>query len=168
MDTRNDMTRNSGAYVGATLLIVIGLCALVANLWGSKYVYESVPFAIGVAFLVAYALTRQYGYLVPGGILSGVGAGLLTSSLLNASDGGPYTVIGGGIGFLLIFCVDMLVSRITMRWWPVIPGGLMVLIGTGMAGENQDLIRQFEIWSPLLLIALGVVILVARIRQPSR
>ena len=55
MEIRNDRSRNSGAYVGATLLIVIGLCALVANLWGSKYVYESIPLAIGVAFLVAYA-----------------------------------------------------------------------------------------------------------------
>jgi len=168
MEIRNDRSRNSGAYVAATLLIVIGLCALVANLWGSKYVYESIPLAIGVAFLVAYGLTRQYGFLVPGGILSGVGAGLLASSLINASDGGPYVVIGGGIGFLLIFCVDMLVTRNTMRWWPVIPGGLMVLVGAGTAGESQGLIRQFEVWSPILLIALGVLILVARLRQPSR
>ena len=131
MSIRSDKTRNSGDYIGATLLIVIGICALVANLWGKKYVEESIPLAIGVAFLVAYGLTRRYGYLVPGGILSGVGAGVLTSSLLNASDGGPYTVIGGGLGFLLIFCVDTLVSRGTMRWWPVIPGGLMVLTSLG-------------------------------------
>jgi hypothetical protein len=154
--------------VGATLLIVIGLCALVANLWGSKYVYESIPLAIGVAFLVAYALTRQYGFLVPGAILFGVGAGLLASSLLNASDGGPYVVIGGGIGFLLIFCVDMLVSGNTNCWWPVIPGGLMVLVGAGTAGENQGFIRQLEVWSPILLVALGVFILVAHLRQPRR
>jgi uncharacterized membrane protein len=168
MEIRNDRNRNSGAYVGATLLIVLGLSALVANLWGSKYGYESIPLAIGVAFLVAYALTHQYGFLVPGGILSGVGAGLLASSLINASDAGPYVVIGGGVGFLLIFCIDMLVSRAAMRWWPVIPGGLMVLIGTGTAGENQDVLRQFEVWSPVVLIAIGVLILFARLRQPSR
>lgn len=168
MEIRNDRSRNSGAYVGATLLIVIGLCALVANLWGSKYAAESIPLAIGVAFLGAYALTRQYGFLVPGGILFGVGAGLLASLLIKGTDGGPYVVIGGGIGFLLIFCVDMLMSRTTKRWWPVIPGGLMVLVGAGTAGETQGLIRQFETWSPLLLITLGVLILVARLRQPSR
>jgi hypothetical protein len=167
MEIRNEPNRNSGAYVGATLLIVIGVFAFAANIWGSRFLYESIPLAIGIAFLVAYTLTRQYGFLVPGGILSGAGAGVLASSLLNGLDGGPYVVIGGGIGFLLIFCVDMLVSRHTMRWWPVIPGGLMVLIGAGSAGENQGFIKQLEIWSPLLLIAVGVLILIARRRQPS-
>jgi hypothetical protein len=167
MEIRNETRRNSGAYVGATLLIVIGICAFAANIWGGKYVYESIPLALGVAFLVAYTLTRQYGFLVPGGILSGAGAGVLASSLLNVLDGGPYVVIGAGIGFLLIFCVDMLVSRRAMRWWPVIPGGLMVLIGAGSAAENEGVIKQLEIWSPLLLIAVGVLILIARRSQPS-
>jgi len=54
-----------------------------------------------------------------------------------------------------------------MRWWPVIPGGLMVLIGAGSAGENQGFVRQLEIWSPLLLVAVGVLILIARRRQPN-
>jgi hypothetical protein len=167
MEIGNEPNRSSGAYVGATLLIVIGVFAFAANIWNSRYLSESIPLAIGIAFLVAYALTRRYGFLVPGGILSGAGAGVLASSLLNVLDGGPYVVIGGGIGFLLIFCVDMLVSRQAMRWWPVIPGGLMVLIGAGSAGENQGFVRQLEIWSPLLLVAVGVLILIARRRQPN-
>lgn len=168
MEIQRDSGRNSGAYVGATILIVIGVCALVANLGGSTYVYESIPLAIGVAFLVAYALTRRYGFLVPGGILSGVGAGVLTSSILNVSDGGPYVLIGGGIGFLLIFCVDALVSRSTARWWPVIPGGLMLLAGGGTLSQSNDFRRQFEIIAPLLLIGLGVLILLSRTRQTKQ
>lgn len=165
MEIQKDNRRNSGAYVGATILIVIGLCALLSNLSGNAYFGESIPFGIGAAFLVAYALTRHYGFLVPGGILTGVGTGLLISSLAGWSDGGPYTVIGGGVGFLLIFFIDMLVTGQTVRWWPVIPGSLMVVIGAGTTTGNQEVWRQIQIWSPVMLIALGVLLLLTRMRQ---
>src|SRR5690348_12742790 len=120
---RTQNSRNSGAYVGAAILIVIGLVALVGNLGGGQFVYASIPLAMGVAFLVAYGLTRNYGFLVPGGILSGVGGGALVSTLVNGSEAGVYVVLALGLGFLLIFAIDMLVTGTAVRWWPVIPGG---------------------------------------------
>jgi hypothetical protein len=161
-------TRNSGAFVGAALLIVIGVGALVANLGGGRTGEDAIPLAIGVAFMVAYALTRRYGYLVAGGILSGIGSGILTASLLGVTDSGPYAVIGGGLGFLLIYGLDLLSSGPRAHWWPVIPGSLMILIGGGLATDNEGFIRQVGIWSPLLLVALGVWILVTRGRMVPR
>lgn len=154
--------RNSGALVGAVLLIVIGAGALVANLGGGKAGENAIPLAIGVAFMVAYALTRRYGYLVPGGILSGIGAGILAAFLVGATDSGPYAVIGGGLGFVLIYAIDLLASGQRAHWWPVIPGGVMLLVGGGLATNNEGLISRVGTWSPLLLVALGVWILVAR------
>ncbi|HZQ49140.1 MAG TPA: hypothetical protein VFB69_02420 [Candidatus Dormibacteraeota bacterium] len=156
---------NSGAYVGAALLIVIGGAALIGNLGGSQYVYESVPLALGVAFFIAYAATRQYGFLVPAGILTGVGAGVLAGSIWNAGDGGPYAAIGGGLGFILIYALDVLTSRSATRWWPVVPGALMVVIGSTEASNQDVIVRQLAIWSPALLIAIGVFMLVARMRR---
>lgn len=157
---------NSGAYVGAALLIVIGLIGLVANIGGSQYVAELIPLAIGFTFMVAYAMTRNYGFLVPGAIVSGVGLGVLTSSLAGASDLGPFAVLGLGLGFVLIFVVDMLVTRASQRWWPLIPGGVMLLIGTGMASQSDGLLRV-DIWAPALLIGLGLLLLIVRMRQPN-
>jgi hypothetical protein len=165
MEIQKDNRRNSGAYVGATILIVIGLFALIGNLGGNQYFGESIPLGIGVAFLAAYALTRRFGFLVPGGILTGVGTGLLLSTLAGSSDGGPFTVIGGGVGFLLIFCIDMLVTHQTTRWWPVIPGSLMVVIGAGTTTGNEEVWRQVQVWSPVMLIVLGILLLLTRIRQ---
>lgn len=160
--------QNSGAYVGAALLIVIGGAALIANLGGSTLVYETIPLALGVAFFVAYFATRQYGFLVPAGILSGVGAGLLVANLANVSDAGPFATIGGGLGFILIFAMDVLVSRTAARWWPVVPGALMVVVGTTSAADDQLIIRQLQVWSPVLLIAIGVLILVSRMRRGTQ
>jgi hypothetical protein len=167
MDTNPNQVRGSRSYVGPVLLIVIGLGALVANFGGDRFSGAFVPLAIGILFLVAYAATRNYGYLVPGGILTGAGSGVLAASLVSTTDTGAYAAIGGGIGFLLIYTLDLLVSGHSARWWPVIPGVLMVVAGTGLASGNQELIRQFGLWSPVLLIVLGLILLVARSRQPS-
>lgn len=158
----------SGSYVGAIILIVIGVVALAANLGGGKYVGDSLLLALGLAFLIGYAFTRRYGYLVPGGILTGLGGAVLATSLSGTSDGGAYALIGGGIGFLLIFALDLLVSRINRRWWPVIPGALMIVAGSATATGNDVFVRQAQVWAPVLLIAIGLVILIARPRPVSR
>lgn len=168
MSTNPNQMRRSRSFVGPVILIVIGLGALVSNLGGDWFAGSFVPLAIGFAFLVAYAASRRYGYLVPGGILTGIGMGLLAASLFRVAntDTGAYAAIGGGIGFLMIYALDLLVSASADRWWPVIPGSLMVVAGTGLVSGNQELIRQLGLWSPVLLIALGVAILLARFRKP--
>lgn len=168
MSTSPHQMRRSRSFVGPVILIVIGLGALVSNLGGDWFAGSFVPLAIGFAFLVAYAASRKYGYLVPGGILTGIGASLLAASVFRVTDtdAGAYAAIGGGIGFLLIYALDLLVSASAHRWWPVIPGSLTVVAGAGMMSGSQELIRQLGLWSPVLLIALGVVILVARLRKP--
>jgi hypothetical protein len=167
MDTNPRRTSNSGTFVGAALLILVGLLALMANLGGPRLGEEVIPFAIGIAFMVGYAFTRRYGYLVPGGILTGVGGGIWIASLLGLSDKGPLTVVGGGLGFLLIYALDVARSGLAARWWPIVPGALMVLIGAATATQNQGWVQQIGTWSPVLLIVLGIWIIVARGRQPS-
>lgn len=168
MATQTNRDRNSGAYVGAALLIVFGLAALAANLGGSQLVWEAIPFGIGMAFLVAYVLTRQYGFLVPGGILAGVGGGVLASSILNVKDAGPYAVIGMALGFLAIYLVDIVATGSAARWWPAIPGGIMLLVGVDIASGNDAFVRTLQLGVPLALIAVGVLILVTRIGRAPR
>ena len=167
MASQQQGTRSSGAYVGALLLIVIGLVALAANLGGDKYIYEAIPLVIGIVFFIAYASTRQYGLLVPAGILSGLGAGLLASSAFNATDqqAAPYLVDGIGLGFLSIFVIDLIVTRTAARWWPLVPGGVMVVVGSGATLTRQEVTDLFGIWVPVLLIGLGVSLLLSRARR---
>src|SRR3972149_3746454 len=61
---------------------------------------EAVVALIGIAFLIAYALTRQYGFLVPGGILTGLGIGIIYENRLEG-NGAP-VLLGLGVGFLAI------------------------------------------------------------------
>lgn len=169
MENKQQGTRNTGAYVGAAILILVGLAALAANLGADTYVYESIPLVIGVAFFVAYAVTRKYGFLVPAGILSGLGIGILAPSLLNVTDqqAAPYVLAGIGLGFISIFAIDVLVTRTAVRWWPLLPGGVLVVIGSSASVANQQISDQFRIVVPVLLIVLGVSILLASRRRTS-
>ncbi|HSL56500.1 MAG TPA: hypothetical protein VK866_01530, partial [Acidimicrobiales bacterium] len=49
--------------------------------------------ALGLVFLVAYVVTRRFGLLIPAGILTGLGVGLVISA-----QGGPDEAAGLGLG----------------------------------------------------------------------
>jgi len=158
----------SGVYLGAALLIVLGVVGLIANLSGIKDFGFAIPLAVGAAFMAAFLVSHRYGFLVPGAILTGVGSGLVLAWALGASDNGPYVVLCGGLGFLLIYLLDMVVGRTMHRWWPLIPGTVMVLSAGATASQSEAFMAQVRIWSPLLLVALGVGILLRRGRSVRR
>jgi hypothetical protein len=149
-----EMDRN---WLAGVILVVLGLLLLAGTLLGVGG--EAVPLAIGVVFLVAYAARRTYGFLIPGGILTGLGAGIVAQDRLNGGHGGE-VVLGLGLGFLAIYAIDsVVVGRLSPRLWPLIPGGILTVVGllSELQGTAlQDWINRF--W-PILLIVAGVALL---------
>ncbi|MCZ6539574.1 MAG: hypothetical protein O6922_07085, partial [Chloroflexi bacterium] len=82
---------------------------------------------IGAAFVVGYLYRREYGLLIPGCILLGLGLGRIGSDIWNVYE---YGSIGLGVGFLAIYVVDRL-YRGTSPWWPLVPG--LILVAKGLA-----------------------------------
>lgn len=113
---------------------------------------------VGVGFLVAYLATHRHGLLIPGGILVGLGGGLVV-----ASQGGPEeaVVLGLGLGFVSITVLDAMLGDGEAAWWPLIPGGILAVVG----GAQIAGIRDIGIYLvPAALIVIGVLLLV----RPSR
>jgi hypothetical protein len=141
--------------VAGLLLIVAGLA-----LFFLRDVVETriVMFLlIGTAFVAAFLYEREYGFLVPGGIMIGLGAGLAAEDYMALPIDNPAPV-GLGLGFLLIWVLDTMVTK-TGGWWPLIPGTALVVFGSGYA---QEFLRwTFRDGWPLALVALGIL-LVAR------
>jgi hypothetical protein len=136
------------------LLIVIGLMvaiALVTDAGG-----ELIVPTLGIAFLVSYAATRRYGLLIPGAILTGLGAGIVV-----ANQGGPQAsvLLGLGLGFVAIAVVDVLVGRDGRDgwWWPLIPGGIVSIVGGSEVAGVRDAGRYLV---PVALVAIGILLLV--------
>jgi len=168
MQAPSRQASGTGTYVAATILIAIGVMALVGNLAGSSLVGEAVPLGIGLIFIVAYATRRQYGFLVPGGILTGLGAGILAGSMLGVLDTGVPVVLGLSLGFLLIYLVDVILAGNRDRFWPLIPGGILLLVGGGLATQTTGVLQRLGLWSPVVLIVIGVWILIARARTARK
>jgi hypothetical protein len=137
--------------------VVAGLALIVAGL-ALFFLRHSVEtrvlmfLLIGGAFVAVFLYERAYGFLVPGGIMLGLGVGLLAEdwSWLPIAQPAPF---GLGLGFLLIYALDHVLTR-EGGWWPLLPGGMLVLVGIGL---QRDFLRwTFREGWPLAIVAVGL------------
>ncbi len=146
------MNLNRSRLIPGLILIVLGIAFLLMQY------FEFGPglflVLLGLVFLVPYVLTRSYGLLIPGCILVGIGIGLVFERGFRTEITVP---LGLGLGFIAIYVVQLIVAR-GSHWWPLIPGGILVL--TGIAEGAPQAAMLLEKGWPLVLIAIGLAILV--------
>lgn len=160
--TETKATEKKGSLTGGLIMIAIGVSLMVAQLTGFGWLF---PLALGLGFLTAGALTRKPGLIIPGGILSGVGLGVIAVD--NAWFAPANSEASGGV-FLLAFAAGwVLISVFTRLFsdethvWALIPGGIMALIGSLILAGQPGLVileKIGEYW-PVVLILIGLVIL---------
>jgi hypothetical protein len=113
---------------------------------------------IGGVFMYAYFSTRQghrIGFLIPGAILLGIGAGQAFESLpIPRIWSGDMTTFTLGLGFCLIWALER------KHWWSLIPGGILVTVGL------SSFFAIVQLW-PLALIVLGAYLLYDQSRRRS-
>jgi hypothetical protein len=165
MEMEKQLKENRNEWIGGVIMIGLGLFFLVNQFmdfnWDSVGIYF-LP-ALGAIFLLAGIFTRQAGLIIPGGIISGIGWGsvLITGPFSDTGD------VEGGV-FMLVFAagwalITVLTAVFTQEthWWPLIPGGIMALIGGGILFGGifmQGLTLLGQIW-PVFLILLGLFVL---------
>jgi len=149
-------SRRSGVVSGITL-IVVGL--LLFWLDRADYVgQELVFFVVGSVFLGAYLYGKNYGLLIPGCILLGLGAGHTLRNIERIEQ--PW-MVGLGAGFIAIFVIALLYEK-RSHWWPLIPGGVLLINAFSSIQRLMNFL--FENW-PLLLVVIGVFILLSTFRS---
>jgi len=165
--------QNRGLITGLILLFV-GLMALAGQFmpgnW-SQYFSAAILLGLGLAFVVIGIVTRQGGWFIPGGILTGLGAGtgLLVSPLaarLGGDEGGWFLLVFAG-GFVLIPILTAIFSDETL-WWGFIPGGIIGLVGLALIFGGvfmNTLDWAGKLW-PVALIIVGGLLLWRVRRQP--
>jgi hypothetical protein len=149
---------------GGLVLILVGVAFLAANLIPALVAY--VPLLIGLGLLLLFAIRRSYGLLVPAGIVTGVGLGIFLATRLAEPSAGAAFLWSLGGGFLAIWLLGLLFRLPENHWWPLIPGGILILVG-GAAAEStlaRDSLVLLGNWWPLILVAVGLMILVQHYR----
>jgi len=145
----------------AVILIVVGIGGLLTQmLEPTPDVGGWIVMLIGVGLMGAFAYTHQYGYLIPGSIMTGLGAGIVISETVTLSNDeatGGVIVLGLGIGFLAIWAIGGIVHVAQHHWWPLIPGGILAVVGVALLIGNQA-IQLLDYWG-VAVIAVGLFVL---------
>ena len=151
--------RESSALTIGAVLVVVG-AVLLAYRFSDTLAAGNAPLVIGLGFVTWWAMGGGFGLMVPGGVLSGIGVGLI---LEEAGFYGDAVPLGLGLGFLAIYVFDALRRREWSRWWPLVPGA--VLVGVGLFGDTSAWESLGGFGWPLILIAVGVVVLVVALSR---
>lgn len=101
-----------------------------------------IPAALGLVFLGWGTTNRLFGLIIPGCLLVGIGPGIFYAW---ARPGEPNSLAQTGI-MLVVFAMGWglitLFSRVTTQtfiWWPLIPAGILAVVGWGLyLGGNPD------------------------------
>lgn len=148
--------RDMGGWLPGLILIAVGVTLFAVQLLNLDG--EVIVLVIGLVFAVAFAATRRYGLLIPAGIMTGLGAGIL---LEEGGAMGEPVALGLGLGFLAIYAVDVLTSgaREPGRWWPLIPGTILTIIAGAESTFGPEGARVIAQGWPIILIAAGAWLL---------
>src|SRR5512146_501896 len=146
--TQGTRTGPRDQFVFALVLIAVGVAGLAIRLTEGKLdVGGIIVTVVGLGLLGAFASTRHYGYLVPGGILTGLGIGIALQDTFRWSDEttGGVIVLGLGLGFVSIWVIGQVVNVQRALWWPLVPGGILSVVG-GALLVGGDAIRVLDWW----------------------
>jgi hypothetical protein len=144
-------SRRSGIVSGVTL-IVAGLLLF----WLDRQEYlgqDVVLFIIGSLFIGGYLYGKNYGLLIPGCLLLGLGTGSVLENLDIVQEAWP---VGLGCGFIAVYFIALLYER-RSHWWPLIPGGVLLINAFSSFQKVVNIV--FDNW-PLALVAVGIFILI--------
>jgi hypothetical protein len=148
------------AYV---LWAVAGLITLVTlNVLRDESVATYVLAAIALPFLVAFLRDRsQWGLLIPAYVLLAVGVmiGLIGQGVLGDLLIPSYVMFVIAIPFFVVYARD------PKQWWPLIPGGILAVIG--LAFLVAEAAAQYVAPAVLVLVGVWILVRVFTRREPT-
>ena len=169
-NTTNDSKKPTETRDRVTLgvmLIAIGLLIFLSQAIDLPQIELLILSGLALIFLLWGLLTREIGLIIPGGILAGIALGVY---LISGPYAGQIEENQGGI-FLLAFSAGWalisllsLFSKQGFQWWPLIPGGIIGLVGLAVmrGGAAMQLLEILGYAWPLILVGVGVYILLKR------
>jgi hypothetical protein len=158
---------NRNSLIAGIAIIILGLIALVAQLGVRRLDGFLILPALAVVFLAWGLLTRTFGLIIPGGILSGValGAYLVEGPLAGAAEpvSGGVFLLAFSLGWALIALLSPITERV-FQWWPLVPGAILAAIGGLLlaGGSGLAILQAIGFIWPVILIAAGAYVLIRR------
>ena len=156
MTTLNTTTnQRSVERIAAVALIAIGALILLSPIAGQFAIYG--PLAVGAVSLVAFFVTRQYGFAVASGVIGGAGAAIiLATSTSDVSLGGAAFMGSLAAGFALVWILGLVARPVETHPWPLVPAALLGSIGVAAATDLPIIANVAMAGFAFALVVLGV------------
>ena len=158
--------RHNSRIAAGVILIVFGAATLLQR-WLDIGNY--IVLLLGFGMLIWGSVSHRTGWIIPGGVLTGIGLGVLAMQ-------GPWQFpVADQSGIFLVcfamgwFLITLLTALFTCtQWWALIPGGIMALIGGSILVTNGA-IRGLDLnlVYAFILIVIGLILLVFRGREKN-
>lgn len=157
----------NGGLIGGLILLFVGVIALIGQfvpdamgeLFGTFLLL-----GLGLVFLFLGIMTREAGWFIPGGILTGLGmgTGFIVSPLSDrfGGDEGGWFLLLFAAGWLLIPIMTAIFARET-HWWALIPAAIIGLVGLSVlyGGVFMNTLEWVgKLWPVALIIAGGLLL----------
>jgi hypothetical protein len=143
-----------------TVLLAIGV--VIALGFMSDAIDQYILVTVSAICLVAFALTREYGYAVPAGITGGLGTAVLL--IANTVFAAPYTpavfFLSLAGGFAAIWLLGLAADPQERHPWPLVPAAILGSLGLAFASGQPDAISWVQVGVAALIIVAGVGLLV--------
>ena len=150
---KNPNKQHNPSLAAGIILVIIGVAILLLH-WLD--IGNIIVLLLGLGFLIWGSLSHKGGLIIPGGVLTGIGLGIL------AMEGPWHFPVENQNGIFLLcfalgwFLITLLTSLFACSmWWPLIPGGIMALIGGTILVTNGQ-VR----WEDMNLVYAAILILV--------
>jgi hypothetical protein len=131
-----------------------------------SYVF-TISLAIGIVFLLWGSKKREIGLLIPGLLVSTIGAGIYFAwndwTITNGLQQTGTMLVWFALGWILITVISKIFSR-KFTWWPLIPGGVFAMVGSGLyiGGNPDNALGFFQNTGSIGLIMFGIYLILLK------
>ncbi|MEZ4712142.1 MAG: hypothetical protein R3A44_33450 [Caldilineaceae bacterium] len=149
----NGLFWSIGLVVSSVVLLLFNFDLLAAFEPMAQYLLAAVAALAGVIFFGAFASAQEHWWrLIPGWTLLALASMIFLSTLPNLDPRLTAALLFGGLAlaFVHIYLLDR-----NERWWAIIPGGFMLILGLVIA--LSGLIVRIETLGALLFTGMGAV-----------
>lgn len=149
---------------GPIVLIVIGVLALLLNLFQVTAFGLLILPVIGLMFLGWGIYANRFPMMIPGSILTGLGSATFIGVQILHMDGdelGGLIMLGLSLGFIAISVIAPLMKQ-PRHLWPLIPGAVLGVVALALLANNVNLLTAIGSAWPLILITIGLYMLVTK------
>lgn len=152
-------------FVGLAM-VSVALTFIFTSMWLTDFALYAVT-GIGLSLLAWGVASRLFGLIIPGCLLLGIGPGIYlawgqvgeTSSLARIG----IMLVSFAIGWFLIILFSRVLTT-QFVWWPLIPGGILAMVGWGLyiGGNPQNAANFIGNTGSIGLIIFGIYLMLLR------